>query len=117
MEDRITPSRVNIGHGTPVPPSKNFAGYFNVAGYNLHQDNASYATTSSAFGFSAAEMTHAQKVTTRHGGATNAQLTNAFNGALSFGLARGVAIPPPPTSMRTASWTSPATPSPEIPTR
>ncbi len=79
FEDRTNPSPVNIGFGTDV-----FT--FNVAGYNIHQNNANFATTSSAFGFSEAEMTAAQVVDTRDGGTEMAALNDAFDGALTFGI-------------------------------
>jgi hypothetical protein len=83
LEDRITPSSVDIGHGSGVA-------VFNVAGYKLFQDNNNtFATTSSAFGFSEASMNAAQKVTTKNGGVVNSTLNDAFDGVLSFGLVTG----------------------------
>ncbi|OWK34713.1 Fibronectin type III domain protein [Fimbriiglobus ruber] len=82
LEDRTNPAPVNIGFGTGVYT-------FDVAGYQFHQNNANFSTTSSAFGFSSASMTAAQQVTTKNGGLVASKLNDAFDGALSFGLAPG----------------------------
>ena len=85
LERRENPTATNIGFNTPpnnVPPVE-----FIVAGYTLKQNNGNFATTSSAFGFQDATMTVAQAVTTANGGTVNAVLDDAFDGALSWGLA------------------------------
>lgn len=84
LERRENPAAVNVGFGTTVNDPVLF---FNVAGYTLSQNNAGFATTSSAFGFNDAGMTAAQAVTTANGGTVNATLSDAFDGALSWGLA------------------------------
>jgi len=67
---------------------------FNVAGYNHFQNNArSFATTSSAFGFSDANMTQGQQVTTKNGGVINTALSDAFDGVLSWGIPTAGGIP------------------------
>ena len=81
LERRENPSATNIGFGSD-------AVVFDVAGYRLHQNNANFATTSSAFGFSDAAMLAAQAVSTANGGTVNATLTDAFDGVLSWGLAK-----------------------------
>ena len=86
LERRENPTATNIGFNTPpnnVPPVE-----FIVAGYTLKQNNGNFATTSSAFGFQDATMTVAQMVTTANGGTVSAVLDDAFDGALSWGLAR-----------------------------
>lgn len=77
LEARINLSAVDIGFGTG-----NFD--FNVAGYNIEQNNANFATTSSAFGFSEASMTAAQAVDTLNGGTEMAALSDAFDGFMSW---------------------------------
>ena len=80
LERRENPSATNIGFGQVVD--------FEVAGYVLEQNNADYATTSDAFGFNEARMLAAQAVSTANGGTVNATLNDAFDGALSWGLAQ-----------------------------
>jgi hypothetical protein len=79
LEDRALLSAVNIGFGDG-------SHVFNVGGYDLYQDNANFATTSSAFGFSEANMTKAQQVTTANGGLTTSKLNDAYDGFGSFGV-------------------------------
>jgi hypothetical protein len=79
FEDRVNPVSVNIGSGSGV-----FT--FNIAGYNIVQNNANSATTSSAFGFSEASMTQSQTVDTLNGGTDTTTLNDAFDGYFSFGL-------------------------------
>ena len=81
LERRENPTATNIGFGTGIVE-------YDVAGYKLLQSNANFATTSSAFGFSEASMLAAQAVSTANGGTVNATLTDAFDGALSWGLAQ-----------------------------
>ncbi len=81
LERRENPTATNIGFGSGIVE-------FDVAGYKLLQNNANFATTSSAFGFSDAAMTAAQAVSTANGGTVNAILTDAFDGSLSWGLAK-----------------------------
>ena len=87
LERRDNPAPVAILFSTPglMPPEAALT--FNVAGYDLLMANASTATTSSAFGFAEANMTAPQTVTTAGGGITQATLADAFDGALSWGLA------------------------------
>ncbi len=80
LERRENPTAVNIGFGSPIVD-------FDVAGYRLQQNNNNTATTSSAFGFEEAFMTAPQAVTTAGGSTVNDTLTDAFDGALSWGLA------------------------------
>ena len=80
LERRENPTAVNIGFGTPVLD-------FDVAGYRLQQNNNNAPTTSSAFGFEEAFMTAPQAVTTAGGSTVSDTLTDAFDGALSWGLA------------------------------
>lgn len=79
LEPRFAPATVTIGSGTGVHT-------FNVAGWNFHQDNANFPTTSSAFGFSEAAMTVSQQVTTSNGGFTSQKLGDGFDGVLSWGV-------------------------------
>ena len=81
LERRENPTATNIGFGSSIVE-------FDVAGYKLLQNNANFATTSSAFGFNDATMTAAQAVSTANGGTVNASLNDAFDGALSWGLAK-----------------------------
>ena len=93
LERRENPAATNIGFGTPVLD-------FDVAGYRLQQNNADFSTTSSAFGFEDAFMTAPQAVTTANGGTVMDTLGDAFDGALSWGLANAdgtVAIGPSTT--------------------
>jgi|GEM_PF-3202028 len=82
FEERINPTAVNIGHGTHI-----FT--FTVGGYKVFQDNASFATTSSAFGFSEASMTKSQAADTLNGGTVMSKLNDAFDGYFTFGLRSG----------------------------
>ena len=86
LEARINLSAVDIGFGTG-----NFD--FNVAGYNIEQNNANFATTSSAFGFSEASMTAAQAVDTLNGGTEMAALSDAFDGFMSWGIPTAAGAP------------------------
>ena len=88
LERRENPAAVNIGFGSGILD-------FNVAGYTLSQNNANFGTTSSAFGFSEAAMTAPQAVTTANGGTATATLNDAFDGALSWGLALNIGLPVP----------------------
>ena len=95
LERRENPTATDIGFGAPVLD-------FDVAGYRLQQDNANFATTSSAFGFEDAFMTAPQAVTTADGGTVMDTLGDAFDGALSWGLAKAdgtVAIGPSTTPL------------------
>jgi hypothetical protein len=87
LEDRINPVAFNIGTGRAV-----FT--FNVAGYSLLQNNnVGGSTTSSAFGFEDATSTNPVTVTDFMGGTTVNNLSDAFDGALSFGLTDGAGTP------------------------
>jgi hypothetical protein len=80
LEDRTCPAPVDIGTQTGAVT-------FQVAGYNLFQNGAvTFATSSSAFGFSEASMTAPQSVTTANGGMVQSKLTNAYDGVLSWGI-------------------------------
>lgn len=82
LEQRALLTTVDIGFGTGVHT-------YNVAGYNIFQDNADFPTTSSAFGMSEASMTASQMVTTSAGGLISSKLNDAYDGAMSFGLSDG----------------------------
>src|SRR5690349_4107164 len=90
LEERTNPAAFNIGQGTDV-----FR--FNVAGYSLRQDNASFSTSSSAFGFQEANMTHPTAADTAGGGTVQSTLNDAFDGALSWGLTDGAGGSTPTT--------------------
>lgn len=81
LEERALLSAVNIGFGTNKHTSV-------VSGYSFHQDNANFATTSSAFGFSDAAMTQSQQVTTANGGLTSLKLNDAYDGFGTFGVSK-----------------------------
>ncbi len=87
FEERTNPSTFDIGTTTG-------AFRFEVAGWQVHQHGAlTFASTSSAFGFSEAAMVGPQAVDTLNGGTTMAALSDAFDGFFAFGLPNGAGGP------------------------